>query len=266
MPCGKCLACRIRRRSIWSIRMLHEITTANEACFITLTYSNENLPLRGSDTRGILVKSDLQNFFKRLRKAGHEFRYYACGEYGDAGGRPHYHAILFGVTLSKEELEKHWQLGLCDSGTATEASVKYVAGYVSKKLGLTDYEHSNRPAPFQVSSQGIGMDWAKENMIETLLEGSLKFHGASLPIPRIYLSWYEEIFPEAVDGFSARQQYAADLALTELILELAPQCGGKSWKQLDETEKANVLIQLHKRGEQMDANLRAAASMRENKL
>ena len=42
---------------------------------------------------------------------------------------------------------------------------------------------------------------------------------------------------------------------------MAPEYGGRSWKQLEETEKANVLIQLHKRGEQVDANLRAAASM-----
>lgn len=263
MPCGRCLACRIRRRSIWAIRMLHEITTAHRACFITLTYSDEHLPRRGSDSRGILVKSDLQKFFKRLRKAGYEFKYYACGEYGDIGSRPHYHAILFGVELQREALEEAWTMGICDSGTATERSVKYVAGYVAKKLGLSEYLNDNRPAPFQVCSQGIGLEWAKENMIEAMLQGGLVLKGKKLPIPRAYKDWYEEIFPDAVAGFSARQQWESDLALSDLILELLPDAGGLSWSELSDEVRENVMIQLHKRGSMIDANLRAAANMKE---
>jgi len=82
LPCGKCLACRIRRRSVWTIRLLHEYSSHKIGTMITLTYRNETLPQRGNDPRGILVKSDLQNFFKRYRKILKlpGLKYYACAE------------------------------------------------------------------------------------------------------------------------------------------------------------------------------------------
>lgn len=248
--------------------MLHEMHKSEKACFITMTYAPEQLPVRGVDPRGILVKSDLQNFFKRLRKRfkDHELKYYACGEYGDAGDRPHYHAILFGLILSESELEEVWKHGRVEVGEANEASVRYVAGYVSKKLGLSDYVHPGRPAPFQLSSQGIGMRWAQENMIETLTDGFLTYRGKRLPVPRAYVKMYETLFPEAADGFSARQAFVQDLALCDQILEMAPQYGGRSWSELNDGEKENVLIQLHKRGDAIDADLRSRERMREYKL
>jgi len=209
--------------------MLQEMQSHETSSFITLTYSNENLPVRGSDERGILVKSDLQNFFKRLRKKrkGKRIKYYACGEYGDIGSRPHYHAVLFSESTTKEELEEIWQLGRCDTGTATEQSIRYVAGYVSKKLGLTDYYNTDRPAPFQICSQGMGLQWAAENFVEVLRDGCLTYKGKSLPVPRLYVDLYQKLYPEETEGFLAKRSWQTDLALTDLILELYPLAGGK---------------------------------------
>lgn len=59
---------------------------------------------------GVLSKSDVQKFFKRLRRyieydkerllsdlpsEERKFRYYVCGEYGPTTLRPHYHGIIF---------------------------------------------------------------------------------------------------------------------------------------------------------------------------
>ena len=63
VPCGKCLACRIKNRKEWQIRMLHELNYHDDAVFLTLTYSDEYLP-----DNNTLVKRDLQLFIKRLRK------------------------------------------------------------------------------------------------------------------------------------------------------------------------------------------------------
>lgn len=255
--------------------MLHEIQSYDEASFITLTYAEDKLPLRGSDDRGILVKADLQNFFKRLRKVlnGKKIKYYACGEYGDdkpragvKGSRPHYHAILFGLSPTEEFLSDVWGMGLVDVATAEIGSIRYVAGYVSKKLGLHEYPMSGRPAPFQLSSQGIGTQWAQENMIEILSSGCLTFQGRKLPVPRAYVDKLDEIFPEAVEGFSIRRTANADLALTDIILEMAPEYGGKNWSQLSAEERENLIIQLQKRGELIDADLRSKERMREYKL
>lgn len=264
--CGKCLACRIRRRSVWTIRLLQEIISADKASFITLTYSDENLPLRGSDERGILVKNDLQKFFKRYRKflKNREIKYYACGEYGDLGGRPHYHAIIFNDYQNKETIESIWQLGLCDVGDANEQSIRYVAGYVSKKLGLTDYNDNIRPSHFQMCSQGLGLQWAAENYVEVLANGCLTYKGKKLPVPRTYVDLYERLYPEETEGFKAQRLWQADLALTDLILELIPETGGKRFEQLDQEEKENFLIQLRKRGKKIDDDLRRKAEHQEH--
>ena len=93
--CGQCINCRINYTSMWSLRLIYELSTCNSASFLTLTYDTEHYP-----TDCGLHKDDLQKFFKRLRinlkREYHEFspklRYYACGEYGSKTKRAHYHA------------------------------------------------------------------------------------------------------------------------------------------------------------------------------
>lgn len=87
------MACRINRRRGWAGRILLESMGYPASYFVTLTYAPPFLPL--ADGRvPTLFKPDLQNFCKRLRKR-FSFRYFACGEYGETRGRPHYHLILF---------------------------------------------------------------------------------------------------------------------------------------------------------------------------
>lgn len=96
VPCNKCDGCRAERARQWAIRCSHEAQLHTDNCFITLTYDDEHLPSRG------LVKSDVQNFIKVLRrsfdyhKSNNSFKYFACGEYGSETFRPHYHLLLFG--------------------------------------------------------------------------------------------------------------------------------------------------------------------------
>lgn len=112
----------------------------DKACFITLTYSEKNLPENGS-----LSSRDLQLFFKRLRKKlhPHKIRYFACGEYGERFKRPHYHAIIFGLEnscLTWQLISDVWNKGIIDVGSVTKDSISYVAGYVSKKINNEDRE------------------------------------------------------------------------------------------------------------------------------
>lgn len=133
---------------------MHESQMWENNSFITLTYNNENLPKDGS-----ISKKALQNFFKRYRKRfpKNTIRYFACGEYGDLNGRPHYHAILFGEDFSHDRylwstnkrgeflyrsptLESLWvtakgkeSLGHSSIGNVTFDSCAYVARYVMKK-------------------------------------------------------------------------------------------------------------------------------------
>jgi len=120
VPCGKCIGCRLEYSRQWAIRCMKELeTTQGPSWFLTLTYDNEHLPRKvfEEDASGVRVAmptlkpEDLQNFVKRLReklrRRGHEdFRFFACGEYGDELKRPHYHMIAFNLPLDDLEFYK----------------------------------------------------------------------------------------------------------------------------------------------------------------
>lgn len=62
VPCGHCVSCRIARSREWAVRLLHESEFWEEYCFVTLTYSDDNL------VSASLVPRDLTLFFKKLRR------------------------------------------------------------------------------------------------------------------------------------------------------------------------------------------------------
>lgn len=76
------------------------------AYFVTLTYSDSNVvyaPIPNQNGEVIyevqtLVKKDVQDFIKRVRKGIKEkIKYFAVGEYGNKTWRPHYHLLIFGI-------------------------------------------------------------------------------------------------------------------------------------------------------------------------
>ena len=130
VPCGKCMACRIRKRRDQATRLVHESSVhGDDCCFVTLTYNDDNVPVTDKSTldsdfkvvdRGVgklplqtLLVSDVQRFVKRLRRhleyvpksasrrVGRDhlttpIRYFVVGEYGSKYRRPHYHLMIFG--------------------------------------------------------------------------------------------------------------------------------------------------------------------------
>ena len=120
--------------------------------FLTLTYDNDNLPapLENSPINP-LVKRDLQLFIKRLRKRfpDQRIRYFACGEYGGASMRPHYHLILFGLKLddlkllyknddqfryyTSDSIHSCWNYGYHIITSVNWETCAYVARYIVKK-------------------------------------------------------------------------------------------------------------------------------------
>lgn len=141
VPCGRCHACRKERSKAWALRLMLESLYYRDSIFLTLTYDDLHIPLvhNGDKCPYSLKKDDLQRFWKRLRKdldyQGRKIKYYAVGEYGDETFRPHYHAIVFGLSKYDEELIKdNWSNGLVDVGNVDMASCNYVAGYIQKKL------------------------------------------------------------------------------------------------------------------------------------
>lgn len=182
------------------MRCLHELGYHDNASFVTLTYSDNNLPDNGS-----LVKADLQKFVKRLRKniGDRRIKYFAAGEYGDSTNRPHYHAILFGVGLSEEDkmiVMASWPF--CDwtqpsirkksFGAAEADSIRYVCQYIDKKYtGELEYEMYTRHGlvpPFRLLSQGIGERYAIDNRKQIDELGYITVKGIKNSIPRYYIN------------------------------------------------------------------------------
>ncbi|MBR5854264.1 MAG: hypothetical protein IKY87_01125 [Paludibacteraceae bacterium] len=165
VPCGKCYHCRITKVNEWVTRMVLQSMYSKYVYFGTLTYAvtdsdvfRETSPMLSrfncdnklQPTPILLRKDHLQKFFKRLRKqTGTKFQYFACGEYGNKYGRPHFHYIMWSdVAISEESVSNSWST-TDDNGNRVligriehqdlrkdarniEHSYKYVCKYVQK--------------------------------------------------------------------------------------------------------------------------------------
>ena len=131
LPCGRCIGCRLERSRQWAIRCMHEAKLHDFNSFVTLTYSDDKLPKDGS-----LNVRHFQLFMKRLRrKFGNGIKYFHCGEYSPQRRRPHYHAIIFGVSRADvPAFESSWSSGFVHVGDVSFDSACYVASYTLKKM------------------------------------------------------------------------------------------------------------------------------------
>jgi hypothetical protein len=232
VPCSRCIGCRLERSRIWASRIMHENQLHEESCFLTLTYDDKNLPHNNN-----LDKSALQKFFKRLRKKIGKVRYFACGEYGDQLGRPHYHVILFGHAFSddrtlyavrngnrlynSETLQGLWNRGHCVIGDVSFESAAYTARYIMKKqLGLPDelkdcvidYDTGEilfeREPEFVTMSRrpGIARDWYEKYKgdvyphDEVIVRGDVKCRPS-----RYYDKLYDIEYPKKFKAIKARR-------------------------------------------------------------
>jgi len=165
IPCGRCIGCMETRAKHWALRCTLELHRHPTASFVTLTYDDEHVPVL-PDGRQSLRKDHVSAWLKRVRsrlgrseaqlprERRRRLRFFASGEYGDRFGRPHYHALLFGIdpAADRELVAKSWGIAVRDpdgsysSGTVrsfghvdvqkvTPKVISYVAGYCSKKLG-----------------------------------------------------------------------------------------------------------------------------------
>lgn len=241
---------------MWSLRLIYELSTANAASFLTLTYSDEHLPKDFG-----LHKKDLQDFWKRLRinlkREYHEFapniKYYACGEYGDKTKRPHYHAIVFGLNdlddKHRDIVRKSWSL--CEPWffdkergrnsamqEVTPEDINYVTGYVQKKLDgeLARIEYGEKQPPFSVCSQGLGLEFAEKNKDRLLSNGWTYFRGHKVSIPRYFCEKFGVQKSELLSDETELNGNLLETSTKELLDEFQKQMEAKgTWYPENET-------------------------------
>lgn len=213
--------------------MLHELIYHDRACFVTLTYSDDNLPANQS-----LSKRELQSFFKRLRKhvQVRKIRYYACGEYGEQTLRPHYHAVIFGweppdfkaVGPSRggsRLLEEIWGLGHVTVGPVNYATCAYTARYVTKKVtgpkAAAHYERMHRDTgeivqvlpEFALMSRrpGIGARYFEDYGHQLNHDDFIVVNGNKAKVPRYYDKLLERANLELLEHKKAQRKARAKL-------------------------------------------------------
>lgn len=157
VPCGSCITCRRTQATWWSHRIQHDVSALDRlgigSSFVTLTIESETTP--------ILRKSDLQKFFKRLRKRcpDYPFRYVAIGDYGETTFRPHYHALLLGFPPEHASaVRKSWKFGFADIEPIAAGNINYVVRYMQAQTPSQrqKFVDAGLQEPFSLKSRSIG--------------------------------------------------------------------------------------------------------------
>lgn len=228
IACGQCVGCRLERSRQWAIRCIHEASLYDDNCFITLTFSPDEIVKR-SNPFTVDVR-DFQLFMKRLRKRfGSNIRFFHCGEYGEEFGRPHYHACLFNFdfpdkTLFRvtnghrlyvsESLSQLWPFGFHTIGTLTFESAAYVSRYIMKKVtGDMSQDHysiidpdngeylgQRKPEYVTMSRRpGIGKGWFDKYQKEVYPDDFVIVNGHKCRPPKYYDRLLETTRPYELD-------------------------------------------------------------------
>lgn len=174
-PCRTCYVCRANRVNSWSERLKFEWTHSSSACFVRLSYDDNHLEYENDcrDNFPTLRRLTFHKYVDNLRhyckKHKDEiygcnpcFTYYACGEYGDVGNRPHYHVIFFGLDQNtcRKLLKSTWKKGFVKVMPLKRGGIRYVMKYMEKQLygDMCDriYFDNGLEAPFFSFTPGIG--------------------------------------------------------------------------------------------------------------
>lgn len=264
IACGKCIECKLKHAQEWADRIMLECQNSpGKNYMITLTYNEENLPLKKGInlktgeviTTPTLRKEDLQLFNKKLKRhweyhygAGKNIRFFAAGEYGDKYERPHYHVIYFNIDIKdlkphhynkkgyiqykSEEIEKIWGNGLTTIEAVNYEVAEYVARYLLKKQkGEKTYEEQGKQEEFNMMSTrpGIGYNYYNKKGGEKIYETQKIWLPQAQKIrqarpPRYFDKLLERENPERLEEVKQARKELAELK--EIVLK--QQLGGLS--------------------------------------
>jgi len=162
-------------------RLLQEQRRSTTACFVTLTYSTDHVPITENGFM-TLDKKAFPGFMKRLRNLNDgKLKYFAVGEYGTNNKRPHYHAIIFNIDSDKlsvigdrngqpqykcSQIENAWPFGGVDVGSCSGDSIAYVAKYMNKPGRIPQHKRDDRLKEFSLMSKQLGSNYLTPQILE----------------------------------------------------------------------------------------------------
>lgn len=231
VPCGRCPECLEQKRKLITKKLMLEAKSHGNATFITLTFHDKYLPFvlgrpqyepeLDSIVQPAVPSLDIsiiQRFFKRLRVSAKRhfridnLRIFYCGEYGSKFGRPHFHAIVFGLDLVNHSdtylattkhadgkdypifanrwLEKIWPFGFVTVDACTPRSMSYVAKYVTKKYEHNALDYNGKVKEFVRGSNFLGLRHVIKYAEEIFRDGTVMLDYGHGPVPVSLPSYY----------------------------------------------------------------------------
>lgn len=268
LPCRKCVNCQLNRAQEWAIRNTLESREYDpDSClFITLTYDDDAVKSYQRhiiDYKGriyewySLWKPDLQAFVKKLRDIfkGRRIRYYGCGEYGSHTLRPHYHLLLYGLSLQdlativyknktyavvkkrdtkdgsfyySELLEDEvWQKGFVDISLFSPFTASYVSRYCTKKVsdqkridGFIFFNGLQTEFNCMSLKPAIAKNYAIKNLSEIYKDDEFLYHFNSKTLVLKPIKYWDRLYDiESPDNMAFIKENRKEFAKLNSYLE-----------------------------------------------
>lgn len=142
VACRECWQCRQNKITDFVGRNIAESKTSKASHAFTLTYGTDEEGSADHIHARILMYSDVQKFFKKLRSAGYPCRYFVVGEYGETKGRAHWHGLIYwkdrvpDIPLRKERTYsiEQWEHGYSFFDNPSMEAIRYACKYISKDM------------------------------------------------------------------------------------------------------------------------------------
>lgn len=204
ISCGHCLSCKSDKITNWTKRLQYEYNL-NSCSFVTFTYDDLHCHYNYGFYNKSLSRNHVHKFFDSLRhylKRHYKyssfnneldrplsFKWFLAGEYGDKFSRPHYHALIIGLSpaFMQNVVYKCWHFGSVDVKPVFTGAIRYVLKYFNKQqngeLNDIKYYDNGLTPPFISCSPGIGSDFYFNQLENICKYGCLKFGNKFVSIP-----------------------------------------------------------------------------------
>lgn len=207
--CSNCLGCRLDNQALWQARCNSEFIKYRSS-FVTFTYDDLHLNYRHDySLMPSLSRFQFHKFIDNLRHkvkslnyipSGciRDFKYFCSGEYGDSFGRPHYHALFFGLDFveMRKIYSDLWKNGSVKSLPILSGGIRYVVDYMLKcsngPLAEIEFDDTDRERPFSMYSKGLGFDFFYAHKDEINFRGNVRIGSRLVPVPTYYKNIFQD--------------------------------------------------------------------------
>lgn len=211
-PCGHCFACRLALQTSLVNRMFCAWRSHNCSAFVTFTYDDDHLIVPDGTKSPTLSKEDVHRYLDKIRHMlkGTDFEYFLCGEYGDNFGRPHYHAVFFGLDFEYHSkfFKRSWTKGSVKVLPVTSQSFRYVSKYLTQSIKNNGYFDLGILPPFYKMSRGLGSSLYLKHLDAIREHGFFRIGSRKIYPSRYYFNKLIQFDSDLVD-FKDFQRYAS---------------------------------------------------------